>query len=185
MKLRIIIGLISLVLLTAFAAVTNWQAVPEKAQITFKVDGPFGEVDGSLSGLKAEIIFDENNLRASSVSASVDVNTIQTGIKLRDNDLKSQEVWFNTEKYPSISFRSKHISKTGSRYEAAGELTLKGVIKPVIIPFRFDRKGNIGVMKGGFTIDREEFGLGNGKLVGTKISVLLNVPVKRITLTKP
>src|SRR5882724_8367506 len=64
----------------------KWNANAAAAQIKFSIKGPFGTVNGNLSGLKSTILFDENNLTASSIRASVDTKSISTGIKLRNRD---------------------------------------------------------------------------------------------------
>src|SRR5258707_9254690 len=62
----------------------KWNANAATAQIKFSVNGPFGTVHGSLSGLKSNILFDEDNLAASTISASVDSRSISTGIGMRN-----------------------------------------------------------------------------------------------------
>jgi len=157
----------------------TWNIDAENAKITFTVSGPFGMVHGSYSGLKATIKFDENDLAGSSISASVDANTVSTGIGLRNHDLKKEE-WFNTDKYPVISFRSSKIEKTAASFKATGELTIKGISKPQEIPFTFSAKGTTGVFKSQFLIKRQDFNLDNTSTsVGNEITINLEVPVKR------
>jgi polyisoprenoid-binding protein YceI len=167
-------------LITAMMFAGNWNADTAKAKINFSVKGPFGNVHGSLSGLKATIQFDEKNPSGGSVSASVDPNTISTGIGMRNHDLKNEEIWLNTKKFPEISFHSKKIEKTAKGFKAVGELTLKGITKPVEIPFTFSGNGSSGVFKGQFTINRQEYKLGKkGGSVGDIITINLEVPVKK------
>jgi polyisoprenoid-binding protein YceI len=158
----------------------NWNIDTEAAKINFSVKGPFGTVHGSFSGLKATIQFNEKDLAASSVSASVSAKTVSTGIGMRNHDLRSEEKWLNTDKYAEISFRSKKIEKTDKGYKANGELTLKGVTKAIEIPFTFAANGSSGVFKGTFTINREDFNVGKkGGSVGSIITINLEVPVKK------
>lgn len=164
---------------TSMAPAANWNAIPAKTKITFVVDGPFGKVNGSIGGLKATLFFDEKNLTASSIIASVEVRTIETGIALRNRDLLSQEEWFQPEKYPNISFRSTLFQKTATGYKVTGDLTLKASTKPVDIDFTFLRAKAGGMFKGALTINREDYGLGQSKTVGKDISIAIEVPVKR------
>ncbi|HLY68376.1 MAG TPA: YceI family protein [Puia sp.] len=167
-------------LLTAIVLAGNWNVDAPKAKINFSVKGPFGTVHGSLSGLKATIQFDEKSPQGGSFSAIVDPNTISTGIGMRNHDLKNEEIWLNTKKYPEIGFRSKKIEKTDKGFKAMGELTLKGITKPVEIPFTFSGNGSTGVFKGEFTINREEYNVGKkGGSVGDNIAVTLEVPVTK------
>ena len=161
------------------AAVQKWNADAAAAQIKFSVKGPFGTVDGSLGNLKSTILFDKDNLAASSISASTDSKSISTGIKLRNNDLQ-KEKYLNSDKYPLLSFQSDKIQKSGTRYIAIGNLTIKGVSKKVEIPFSFTEKGNTGIFKGSFSIQRQDYGIGKeGGSIGNTISIDLEVPVTK------
>ena len=105
------------------SAEKKWNADASAARITFSVKGIFGMVHGNLTGLKSTIMFDEADLGSSSFSASVDTKSISTGIKLRNSDLQ-KEKYFNSDKYPSISFRSDKIQASGKAYKAIGGLTI-------------------------------------------------------------
>jgi len=160
-------------------AVKKWNADASAAQIKFRVKGPFGTVHGNLSGLKSTILFDKDNLAASSIRASTDPKSISTGIKLRNRDLQ-KEKYLNSDNYPSISFYSDKIEKSGTGYKAIGDLTLKGVTRRVEIPFSFSEKGNAGVFKGSFAIQRQDYGIGKpGGSIGSTITIDLEVPVTR------
>lgn len=156
----------------------DWKADPAKAKVQFSIHGPFGTVHGNFTGLKATIRFNEKDPAAGSISASVDAKTVSTGIGLRNHDLRKKEEWFNTDKYPTISFQSKKIEKSANGFVAAGNLTLKGTTKQIQIPFTFNSAGNSGTFKGHFVLKREDFNLGKpGGSVGDEVTVDLEVPV--------
>jgi polyisoprenoid-binding protein YceI len=158
----------------------NWTADTTKAKINFTVDGPFGTVHGSFSGLKTTIQFDEKDMSSSSMEASVDAKTVNTGIGLRNSDLRNKAEWLNTDKYPLISFKSKKIQKSEKGFVVQGDLTLKGTTKPVEIPFTFTGSGNTGVFKGQLIIKRTDFSLGTeGGSGGSLITITLEVPVHK------
>jgi polyisoprenoid-binding protein YceI len=157
----------------------KWIADESKAQITFSIKGPFGTVHGSMTGLKSTILFDKSDLAGSSIRASVDPKTISTGIKLRNRDLQ-KEKYLDADNHPLISFRSEKIEKSGNGYKTIGDLTLKGVTKRIEIPFSFSEKGNSGVFKGSFTLQRQDFAVGkSGGSIGSTISINLEVPVTK------
>jgi polyisoprenoid-binding protein YceI len=161
------------------SGVTKWEANPASSQIKFSVKGPFGTVHGNLSGLQSTILFDKDNLAASSIDASTKTSSISTGIKLRNKDLQ-KEKYLDAKKYPSISFRSDKIQKSGSAYKAIGALNIKGVSKPAEIPFTFLEKSDGRVFKGSFTINRNDYGIGEpGGSIGNNITVDLTVPVTK------
>lgn len=166
--------------IAGFIFAGNWNADASRAKVMFTVKGPFGAVHGNFSGLKASIQFNDHDLPGSSFSASIDAATVSTGIGLRNSDLRKKEEWLNTGKYPQISFHSKKIQKTANGYTALGDLTLKGITKPVEIPFTFSSDGNTGVFKGQFTIKRQDYNIGKpGGSVGDIITLTLEVPVKK------
>src|SRR4051812_30684356 len=82
-------------------SVTSWVIDPQASQVKFVIKNMGLNVDGTFGGLKGTIFFDEQNLKNSNVEVSVDVNTINTGIKKRDKDLMDEK-YFNEEKYKHI-----------------------------------------------------------------------------------
>lgn len=177
MKLRKLLTISSLFVSTSLS--TNWKADTANSKIDFTVKGIFGMVHGSFTGLEATIQFSEKDLNASSMSASIDAKTVSTGISLRNSDLRNKEEWLNTEKYPRINFKSKKFEKTGDGFKVQGDLTIKGISKPVEIPFTFADKNGSGVFKGQFTLKRLDFNLGSpGGTVGEIVTVMLTVPAK-------
>ncbi|HXB07744.1 MAG TPA: YceI family protein [Puia sp.] len=176
----ILIALMPVVFMGAFLA-SNWKADPAKAKVGFSVKGPFGTVHGNFTGLKSTIRFDEHDLAGSAVEASIDPKTVSTGIGMRNHHVREEEQYLNAEKYPEISFHSKKIVKTGDGFSAAGELTLKGISKPVQIPFTFNPNGgNAGLFKGEFSFKRQDFNIGKpGGSVGDVITISLEVPVTK------
>lgn len=158
----------------------TWNVDAAKAKIQFSIHGMFGTVHGDFSGLKATIRFDPKNPAAGSISATIDAKTVSTGIGMRNHHLRTEEQFFDTDKYPTISFRSKKIEKTGNGYTAAGDLTIKDVTKPVLIPFAFENNGRTGTFKGQFTIKRLDYHLGKpGGSIGDEATISLEVPVSQ------
>jgi len=176
MVLKHILVISSVITASIFSG--NWKADTANAKINFTVEGIFGLVHGSFTGLQTEIQFNEKDLSGSSLSASVDAKSVSTGINLRNSDLRNKEEWFNKDKYPRISFKSKKIEKTSDGYKALGELTIKDVTKPVEMPFTFSSEGSKGIFHSQFTIQRTDFKLGKpGGTVGSVVTVILTVPV--------
>jgi len=173
----------SIVLIIAFTAFTgagNWKADTAGAKVSFSVKGPFGTVNGKFTGLLAELQFDEKNPAGGSITASIDAKSVSTGIGLRNKHLRDKEESFNTDKYPRISFRSSRIEKTGARFKAIGTLTIKGISKPVDIPFSFTSHDNKGTFTGKFVVKREDYNVGKpGGSTGSEVTITLEVPAKK------
>jgi polyisoprenoid-binding protein YceI len=147
----------------------------------------------SFEKFSGEIVTAENPL-ASSVTATIDVTSFDTGLESFNRHLLSAE-FLDTENHPTATFRSTGIRTAdgAGRHEATGflvdgELTLHGVTRPVtldleLIGFGEGIKGEPKVaFSASTTIDRTDFGvsfdarLGNGKLiVGSKVQILLEI----------
>jgi polyisoprenoid-binding protein YceI len=158
----------------------NWNADTANAKITFTVDGPFGTVNGSFTGLKSTFQFDPNDLSSSYIKATIDPATVSTGDWLRNYHLRDEEQFLNTSKYPLLGFTSTKIEKTSTGFKASGNLSLKGITKLIEIPFTFSSSGDNGFFKGQFAIDRMEYNIGKeGGTVGNTINISIAVPVTK------
>lgn len=122
------------------------------------VRGRFEEFNGSVR-------YDEKDISKTSVSVSINVNSIDTDLEWRDKDLKSEN-WFDAEKFPKINFESNGIRETKNGFDVAGNLTIKGVTKEVVLKMNpasgvlKDIRADAQVIfTGNITIDRTEFGV--------------------------
>ncbi len=177
MKFKQLLAATAIVLI--LPATGNWKVDTANAKVNFTLHGPFGMVHGSFTGLEADIKFNEKDLSASSITASIDAKTVSTGVSLRNSDLRNKEEWLNTDKFPKISFKSSKIEKTAAGYKASGTMTIKGIAKTCEIPFTFENKDSGGNFHGQFTIKREDYNIGKpGGSVGDVITIILSVPVK-------
>lgn len=157
----------------------------------------FATVRGSFGGVEGTINYDPDMLNESSVSVTIDANTVSTGVADRDAHLRSAD-FFNVEKYPTITFNSTSFKATDENNGVLiGDLTIAGVTKSVEItvsklgtgtdPWGNQRAGFNGETK----INREDFGLtwnqaleAGGVLVGKDISIELNVQAVLVTTTE-
>ena len=85
------------------------------SSVIFKIKNLGFTVDGSFGGQKSDIRFDAANYLNSSFEASVDVNTLSTGIDLREKDLK-KEKYFDAPVYPQITLKSTSFSKENDQH---------------------------------------------------------------------
>lgn len=134
--------------------------------------------NGGFRKLQGDVVFKEDDLRMSRFDVTIDVNSIETGNKLKNKHARGAH-WFDSEKYPLIHFVSSSIVKTDTGYIACGELDLHGVKKPLNIPFRFEKAGDSALFRGRFKINRAEFGIGESKgKASDSTEVEVVVPVK-------
>jgi polyisoprenoid-binding protein YceI len=142
----------------AFAQIKE-QAIT-KSSIVFHIKNLGFTVDGTLAGLKGDVKFDPANLAASSIAATVNVNTIDTDNGTRNDHLKSDS-YFDVAKYPNIIMKSvsfKHSN--GNNYTGIFSLTIKDKTKTVTVPFTYVESGNNAEFKGNFQIVRTDYGVG-------------------------
>ncbi len=122
---------------------------------------------GSFRRWDADIHFDPANLAGSSVVASIDVASAATANADRDQALPTA-TFFNAPAFPRATFVARGFTALGpGRYQAAGVLTLRGVAKPVTLPFSLAINGTQARMTGAVAINRLFFGVGQGEWKAT------------------
>jgi polyisoprenoid-binding protein YceI len=123
------------------------------------------KVNGSIGGLEGFIIMDSQTGSPIKIEGTVDPNTIQTGIALRDNHLKKTD-YFSVKEFPEIRMASTSIKKKGnSKYIGDFDLVIKDIKKNITIPFTVSSKNNVYTLKGEFSINRLDFNLGESSLI--------------------
>ena len=155
-----------------------WQIQPG-SKIDFTITNFGVLVSGALSGLKGTIIFDPAAPEKGKFDVSIPVNTINTGINQRDKDLMDEK-YFDTAKYPNISYKSEKITKNAKGFVFSGILTIKGKSLKKAIIFTFKQENNTAIFSSSFIIKRRDYNIGGtGKIMGRDINVSLLVPVKK------
>lgn len=118
---------------------------------------------GAFRRWDADIRFDPANLPASSVSATVDAASAATGNPDRDQALPTA-TFLDAPTFPKATFVAHHFTALGgNRYQADGVLTLRGVSKPLALPFTLTIQGGQARMTGQVAINRLAFGVGQGE----------------------
>jgi len=141
------------------------------------------KVRGEFNVATATITVGEDPLQ-SAVTASIQTDSVVTGQVDRDNHLRTGD-FFEAEKYPTIEYRSTGVkSHDGNEFVLTGELTIKGVTRPVDLDVEFEGVGRspYGFDVFGFSatteIDREDWGLtynmaleSGGVMIGKKVKI--------------
>jgi polyisoprenoid-binding protein YceI len=106
---------------------------PSGSTIGFSVHQFLGTTQGKFTKFNGKVDVNREHPENSSVTAQIDVRSIDTQIKKRDDHLRSAE-FFNVEKYPQITFKSRSIKQTGPQSgDVLGDLTIHGVTKPITL----------------------------------------------------
>lgn len=133
------------------------------------------ETTGSIGGFVATILFDANDLANSSISGTVDVKTLDTGVPKRDDHLKSSD-YFDAKKFPAMGFKSTSITLEGDAFIMKGTMMIKDVEHEETIKFTFADN----IFKGSATIQLSYYKVGgyaNKKPEETNVPITFLVPI--------
>ena len=115
------------------AAGETYKFDQERSTIGFSVHQFLGTTHGKFKNFEGRIEVDREHPANSSVSARIDVRSIDTGIVKRDDHLRSAE-FFNVEKYPEMTFKSRTVTQTGPQAgDIVGDLTMHGVTRTITL----------------------------------------------------
>jgi polyisoprenoid-binding protein YceI len=144
------------------------------------------KVRGSFDKFDAKVTIADEPLQ-SSVEATIDLASINTGDEGRDGHVKGGD-FFDIEQFPTMDFKSTGIRPNGSDYLLDGELTIKGVTKPVTLELEFNgvTKDPWGGTRAGFSasgeVNRGDYGISynaaletGGVLIGEKLKIEIEI----------
>ncbi|MRX44888.1 YceI family protein [Agromyces kandeliae] len=165
----------------------TWTIDPTHSEVGFSIRHlMISKVKGKFERFDATFITAEDPLE-SRVTASAEVASITTNEPNRDAHLRTGD-FFAAEQYPTIDFVSTGVRVEGGEFKVDGELTMRGVTKPVTFDFDFGGFGGdpYGNYKGGATakavVNREDFGLSynaaletGGVLLGEQVTITLEL----------
>lgn len=171
---------------SSFAFASSWDVDSAHAAANFAVKHlAISTVNGTLGAVTGKVELDDKDVTKSKIEASIDVKGINTKEPKRDDHLRSKD-FFEVEKFPNITFKSTKIEKgEGNKLKVTGDLTIKGVTKPVTLdgeltpevanPFS---KAKTRGFSGSTSINRKDFGLTwnvaletGGVLVGDDVKI--------------
>jgi polyisoprenoid-binding protein YceI len=183
-----IAAVIALAAPLAGAQTSNWTADPAHSDVSFSIRHMAISTVRGHFGVTASINYNEADIARSTVNATIDVSSVDTGEQGRDTDITGA-AWFDTAHFKTATFTSTWITKSGSHLTINGNLTLHGVTKPVVL----DAEGPTGPVNGmdhkphaGFTatttIKRTDFGIGSNvpaAMVGDDVKLEIDLEVVR------
>lgn len=161
-----------------------WSIDPKQSRIEFQVRLLGGKTRGHFTSFQGTVVTAEDPL-ASSVLTTINLASVDTGNKKRDDHLRSTE-YLNVEAHPGATYRSGRVRVSEGRFRVEGDLTLFGITHPV--PLRVEEYHFTTTRSGGlratFTaaaqIDRRDFNFkisrdGGGWVVSNKVSIALRI----------
>lgn len=141
-------------------------------------------VEGRFKRWTADILFSPDALEDSRIRVAIDVSSGDTGDQQRDASLATSD-WLDATGHPRAEFTASRFERTGEgRYVAHGRLTLRGISRPLDLPFRLKIDGDRAEVSGVTSLDRTVFGVGQGEWASTeqipaKVTVTVNLKARR------
>jgi polyisoprenoid-binding protein YceI len=171
-------GLIAVVLtLIASLGYGQGKLVVDSSSVSFRIKNAGITVNGTLAGLETQLAFNPKKLKSSSIVASVDASSVDTGIRIRNNHLRKSD-YLNVAAYPRITMTSTNFQKNGDgQFLGDFIIHLKGKEGKVSLPFTFQKEGAYYILRGSFEINRKDYDVG-GKSLILDDRVQVNILVK-------
>ena len=194
MRNRIALSILTLLLAlpVVAAAADTYNVDTAHSTVGFSVRHIFTRVPGEFNDFAGTIVYDPENPAASKVEFTVQAASLDTRNERRDGHLKSAD-FFDVEKHPTLTFKSKKVSGSGDALQLTGDLTIRGVTKEVTVPVEV--LGTMGAKAGfatEFKIDRTDFGVawnraaeGGGSILGDEVTIRIDVEADKVEPEAP
>ena len=165
------------------AQAADWQSQSD-GKLTFEVTFEGVSTLGEFQRFDVKLKFDPKQLDTSRLRVTVDLSAADMG----DPDMNAgiaDKDWFDVGKFPKAVFESERIdARAPGKFVATGTLSLKGVSKPVTVPFSWSEKGKSANMRGEFVVPRTGFNVGSGEWatsdpIGIDVKLRFDVSLKR------
>lgn len=177
---------------SAHAEPAEWAIDGSHSRVGFSVPHMVvSEVDGRFKSVTGKVVLDDADLTKSTVQIEIDANSIDTEDQKRDEHLKSPD-FFDTAKNPKITFKSTSIKKAGKAFKVTGDLTMRGVTKPVTLDVELSKevKNPWGKLVRGVKVkgklNRQDFGIAwnksldvGGVVVGDEVTLNIQLELNK------
>ena len=174
------------------AAPSNmWAIDVSHSDVTFRIRHLVSRVTGTFNEWKGTIVADPAAWEDATIEVAIQSASIDTRNERRDNDLRSNN-FFDAANHPVIAFRSTKVERTGDKAKIHGELTMKGVTRPVVLEGSLTGLATpaSGRARVGFeastTVNRLDYGItwnraaeGGGALLGDEVEISINIEAIR------
>ncbi|WP_436789723.1 YceI family protein [Yinghuangia sp. YIM S10712] len=159
----------------------TWKADPVHSEIAFSARLlTISKTRGRFTAHDITLITDEDPLR-SSVTATIDLASIDTGNEKRDHHLRAAE-YLDVDNHPTMNYRSTGVRQTGDGWAVDGELTLHGVTRqvPLTLKVNGSQPDRRGAQRASFSataaIKRRDFGIdAGGRTISNRVSITLDI----------
>jgi polyisoprenoid-binding protein YceI len=150
---------------------THYTIDPGKSTLEFNFVQAGAQNKGKFTKLQVALDFSPDSLPASKLDVTVQIGSLDTGDKERDDTLRGGDM-FDATKFPQARFTASQITKSGIGYVALGKLTIRGITRDTQVPLTFraatEQGQSVGYLAGSTTIHRLDFGVGQGDWKSTE-----------------
>jgi polyisoprenoid-binding protein YceI len=187
-RLALVTGILALAAPMAVAQYSTWASDPAHSEVDFSIrHGGVSNVHGRFGSVAATLVYNEADVTKSTVTATIDTTTVDTGVALRDADLKADS-FLDVAKFPTATFTSTNVAKNGNKLSVSGNFTLHGITKPVVLDVEgpsspaesmMDHKTHSG-FSATTTISRTAYGIGAtfpSALVGDDVKLTIELEI--------
>jgi polyisoprenoid-binding protein YceI len=182
-------GILALAGSMATAQSSTWVSDPMHSEVDFSITHlAISNVHGRFGKVAARLVYDQADVSKSTVTATIGVATADTGEDARNNHLKTPD-FFDIATFPTATFTSTSVAKSGTGLVVNGNLTLHGVTQPVVLTVEgptgpvqgMDKKQHAG-FSATTTISRTAFGIGTkfpAAMVGDDVKLTIDLDVAK------
>lgn len=160
------------------ALAQDWKLDPGRSRIGFTIKQMNVASEGGFRRFVAQAAFDPARPEAGHFRVDVDTASVDTGSAEGDDEVKRPS-WFDAKVHPWATFIAKSVRRDGEgHFTASGELSIKGISRPLAAPFTLTRQGNGWVAAGRFPLQRSSYGIGGGdwnEVVADALEVRFNL----------
>ena len=183
----VLAGILGLAAPLSLAQTSTWVSDPNHSEVDFSITHlSVSKVHGRFGAVNATIVYNEADPAKSTVTATIGVGTVDTGVEQRDSDLRGAR-FFDVATMPTATFTSTSVTKNGSKLAVTGNLTLHGITRPVVLDVEGPTPsvaGPGGKLHAGFsattTIDRTVFDIGSklpASMLGDSVALDIELEV--------
>ena len=136
----------------------RFRVQPEASEVGFKATSRFMNANGRFARFKGDVVVDPKDATTAKVRVTVEAASIDTGIGMRDNHLRSED-FLDVNRFPTVTFESERVEMAGRRATVMGRLTIHGVTREIEVPVDIQMSETALVATGQFVLHRRDYGI--------------------------
>jgi polyisoprenoid-binding protein YceI len=151
------------------ARAADWTMNPATSELGFSATFEGSPAPGVFRTFTAAVRFDPDRLAESRIDVTIAVPSADMSSDDINKAIRGPD-WFDVDRFPTAEFHSTQVRGSGANaYVIVGTLTVKGIAKPIEVPFHWQGEGDTATMSGEVAIDRATFKIGLGEWQSTKV----------------